>query len=183
MSDVKKSRIGKLPVAIPAKVTITIDGNRVTVEGPKGKLVKAFNKAVTLEMVDNAVAVRPVNEGRLARAMQGTARAIINNMVKGVVEGFSKDLEIHGVGFRATLKGNVLDLALGYSHPIEYSLPEGITVTIKENTKLKVEGADKHMVGQVAADIKHFYPVEPYKGKGVRIVGEFVRRKEGKKSG
>ena len=183
MSDAKKSRIGKLPVAIPEKVTLTIDGNKVMVEGPKGKLEKEFNKSVSLTVADKVLTVTPADESRLARAMQGTARAIIFNMVKGVVEGYSKDLEIHGVGFRAALKGNILDLALGYSHPIEYPLPEGITVTIKENTKLKVEGADKHMVGQVAADIKQYYPVEPYKGKGVRILGQFVRRKEGKKTG
>ena len=122
-----------------------------------------------------------MDKSRLGKAMHGTVRAILQNMVTGVVEGYSKSLEIHGVGFRAALKGKILNLSLGYSHEINYEVAEGVTVTITENTKLKVEGVDKHMVGQVTADIKSYYPVEPYKGKGVRIVGEYVRRKEGKK--
>jgi len=176
------SRKGKLPVAIPEKVKVAITKNVVTVEGPKGKLTKAFDSNVEISENDNHVIVKPLNDSRIANAMHGTARSIIQNMVDGVVNGYSKSLEIFGVGFKATLKGRVLDLALGYSHPILYSIPENITVTVTENTKLRIDGADKHMVGQVAADIKHFYPVEPYKGKGVRIIGEHVRRKEGKKT-
>lgn len=176
------SRTGKLPVSLPDKVKASVDGTTVTVEGPKGKLVKTFNPVVKIVCEDNALCVEPVSTNRLAKAMHGTARSILNGMVKGVVEGYEKNLEINGVGFRAALNGKVLKLNLGYSHDINYPLPEGITVTVNENTKVKVEGIDKHMVGQVAADIRDFCPMEPYKGKGVRIVGEFVRRKEGKKT-
>jgi len=176
------SRIGKLPVAIPDKVKVSVADNTVNVEGPKGKLEKHFDRNVTITVEENEVKVSPANNSRPARAMYGTARSIIDNMVNGVVNGYSKDLIIEGVGFRAALNGQNLNLNLGYSHDINYTVPAGVTITITDNTKLKVEGADKHMVGQVAADIKHFYPVEPYKGKGVRIVGEYVRRKEGKKT-
>ena len=175
------SRIGKLPIAIPDKVTVTLTGDQVTVDGPKGKLSKSF-KEVSVKVEDNTVSVEPSSSSRLSRAMYGTARSIINNMVQGVVQPYKKELEIQGVGFKAALQGSVIDLALGYSHPIKYQLPEGITVKIDAGTKLTVEGSDKHLVGQVAADIKSYYPVEPYKGKGVRIIGDYVRRKEGKKS-
>lgn len=174
------SRIGKLPIAIPEKVKVTIDGVTVQVVGPKGTLTKTFTNSVKIETGDDGVQVSPANKSRQAQAMYGTTRAIVANMVQGVTVGYSKDLEIHGVGFRAALKGDLLDLALGYSHPIQYKVPEGVTVTVAENTKLKVEGIDKQAVGAVAADIRRFYPPEPYKGKGVRIVGEQVRRKEGK---
>jgi len=176
------SRIGKLPIDIPEKVKVDIDKNRITVEGPKGQLTKDFNPCVSFKVEDNQIMVSLANRSRLAKAMQGTARSIINGMVEGVVSGYSKDLEIHGVGFRAAVDGNYLDLALGYSHPIRHRIPEGITVTVTENTKVKVEGIDKQQVGQVTAAIRSYYPVEPYKGKGVRIVGDFVRRKEGKKT-
>lgn len=176
------SRIGKLPVPVLEKAKVSIEGQTVNVEGPKGKLEKTFDSAVKIELVDNTVCVTPVDSSRHARAMYGTARAIIDNMVKGVVDGYSKQLEIKGVGFRAVLQGNKLDLALGYSHPCIVEVPSGITVTVKENTKLTVEGADKEVVGQVTAKIFSFYPAEPYKGKGVHIVGKYVRRKEGKKS-
>ncbi len=174
------SRVGKLPIEIPAKVKVDIQGFTVLVEGPKGKLTKTFSPHVKIETGSEGVQVSPANTSRQARAMYGTTRAIIANMVKGVTEGYSKNLEIVGVGFRATLKGDILDLALGYSHPINYKVPAGITVTVNENTKLKVEGIDKQMVGAVAADIRRYYPPEPYKGKGVQIVGEKIRRKEGK---
>ncbi len=174
------SRIGKNPVAIPANVKITIDGTTVSVEGPKGKNAKSFPPVVSFEVKDETIVVSPIGNSRLARAMYGTSRSIIASLVHGVSEGYSKELEIHGVGFRAALKGSILDLSLGYSHPIEYKIPEGIQVIVTENTKLKVEGIDKQKVGAVAADIRSFYPPEPYKGKGVRIVGEYVRRKEGK---
>ncbi|MGF1484646.1 MAG: 50S ribosomal protein L6 [Opitutales bacterium] len=176
------SRIGKLPVLIPDKVKVNIEDNTVQVEGPKGKLSKAFDRAVSIVVEEGTVKVSPNGNSRHSRAMYGTTRAIIDGMVSGVVSGYTKSLEIEGVGFKAILKGKVLDLALGYAHPINYKIPDGITVTVADNTKIKVEGADKQMVGQVAADIRSFYPAEPYKGKGVRIVGQFVRRKEGKKT-
>lgn len=176
------SRIGKLPVPILDQANVSVDGQTVRVDGPKGKLEQTFDRAVKIEIVDNEVRLSPVDESRHANAMYGTARSIINNMVIGVVEGFQKQIEIKGVGFRAAMKGKVLDVALGKSHPCEIEIPEGITVTIKENTKLTIEGADKQMVGEITASIYAFYPAEPYKGKGVHIVGQFVRRKEGKKS-
>jgi large subunit ribosomal protein L6 len=176
------SRIGKLPVPILDKANVTVDGQTVRAEGPKGKLEQTFDSAVKIEIVDNEIRLSPADDSRFANAMYGTARSIINNMVNGVVEGFQKQIEIKGVGFRAALKGKVLDIALGKSHPCEIEIPEGITVTIKENTKLTIEGADKQMVGEITASIYAFYPAEPYKGKGVHIVGQYVRRKEGKKS-
>jgi len=177
------SRIGKQPVEIPDTVTVSTDDLRVTVEGPRGVLARDFDASVAVEVKDGSVVVNPVDDTRLARDMHGTARSIIASMVQGVTEGFKKELEISGVGFRAVLTGNVLDMNLGYSHPINFEIPQGITVTVAEATKLTVEGNDKQLVGEVAARIKRFYPVEPYKGKGVKIIGQFVRRKEGKKAG
>jgi len=175
------SRIGKQPVPIPDKVKVAVQDHAIQVEGPKGKVSKTFADVVRLSVNDRKqIIVTPLSETRFARAMYGTARSIINSMVKGVTAGYSKDLEIQGVGFKAVLKGRQLDLVLGYSHPILFDIPEGITVTVADNTKIKVEGADKQMVGAVTAEIRSFYPPEPYKGKGVRIVGERVRRKEGK---
>lgn len=177
------SRIGKLPIEVPSQVKVEINGTDVKISGPKGNLEKSFDRNVNIKLDDSTVTVEPANSSRLAKALHGTTRSIISNMVEGVVNGFSKDLEINGVGFKAILTGQTLDLALGYSHPIAYDIPQGITVTVTDNgTKLKVEGADKHMVGQVAATVKSYYPVEPYKGKGVTIVGDYVRRKEGKKT-
>jgi large subunit ribosomal protein L6 len=176
------SRIGKLPVPIPEKVKAEITDNTVRVEGPKGKLSHTFDPAVTIEFADGEIRFAPASGSRHANAMYGTARAIVANMVTGVVDGFSKRLEIQGVGFRAAVKGEVLDLSLGYSHPIHFPIPEGVTVTVADNTKITVEGADKQAVGACAARIKSYYPAEPYKGKGVRVEGEFVRRKEGKKT-
>jgi large subunit ribosomal protein L6 len=174
------SRIGKQPVPIPDKVKVDIKDTTVHVEGPRGKVHKTFAPVVTITISDKKVLVAPIGETRFANAMYGTARSIISSMVKGVTVGFSKDLEIQGVGFKANLKGKQLDLALGYSHPIVMDIPEGIKVTVVEGTKLKVEGCDKQLVGAVTAEIRSYYPPEPYKGKGVRIVGERVRRKEGK---
>lgn len=178
------SRVGKVPVSIPDKVKVAITGQTVAVEGPKGKVSKTFAPVVKIALVDNKkVTVAPKDQTRFSRAMYGTARSVIAGMVKGVSTGFSKDLEIQGVGFKANLKGKQLDLALGYSHPILFDIPEGIKITVTDQTKVKIEGADKQLVGEVAASIRAFYPPEPYKGKGVRIVGEFaerVRRKEGK---
>ena len=176
------SRVGKLPVPILDKVTVSIDGHTVHIEGPKGKLEKTFDRSTNIEVVDNEIRVIPVNDSRHSKAMFGTVRAIINNMVIGVVEGYKKELVLKGVGFRAAISGNVLDLSLGYSHPCLLTIPEGITITVVENTKLTVEGADKCLVGEIAATIFNYYPAEPYKGKGVHIIGKYVRRKEGKKS-
>ena len=171
-----------MPINIPSGVEVSVQDNLVNVSGPKGKLEKHFSKLAQITVEDNIVTVTPVDDTRPARAMYGTARSIISNMVDGVVNSYSKDLLIEGVGFRAAVKGNLVDLELGYSHPIEYTIPEGVSVTVSDNVKIHVEGPDKQKVVQVTADIKSYYPVEPYKGKGVRIVGEFVRRKEGKKS-
>ena len=174
------SRIGKQPIPIPDKVKVDIKDTTVHVEGPKGKVHKTFAPVVTIKITDKKVIVAPIGETRFANAMYGTTRSIIASMVKGVTLGFSKDLEIQGVGFKANLKGKQLDLALGYSHPIIMDIPDGIKITVVEGTKVKVEGCDKQLVGAVTAEIRSYYPPEPYKGKGVRIVGERVRRKEGK---
>ena len=174
------SRIGKQPVLIPDKVKVTVTDTTVLVEGPKGKVSKLFAPVVKITVADKKVVVAPTEQSRFANAMYGTARSIIAGMVKGVTDGYVKDLEIQGVGFKANLKGKQLDLLLGYSHPILMEIPDGIKVTVTDQTKVKVEGADKQLVGAVATEIRSYYPPEPYKGKGVRFVGERVRRKEGK---
>jgi large subunit ribosomal protein L6 len=176
------SRIGKLPIPVLDKANVTVDGQTVRVDGPKGKLEKTFDGSVNIELVDGEVRVTPVSNHHHSRAMFGTVRSIINNMVVGVVDGYEKKLEIKGVGFRAALEGDLLDLALGYSHPVKVKIPEGITITVTENTKITVAGADKQIVGEITATIFSYFPAEPYKGKGVHIVGQYVRRKEGKKS-
>lgn len=175
------SRIGKQPIPIPEKVKVTLTGDFVHVEGPKGKVSKLFAPVVKVTVANNVVTVSPTDDdSRFAKAMYGTVRSVIAGMVKGASEGYVKDLEIQGVGFKANLKGNTLDLALGYSHPILMEIPAGIKLTVTDQTKIKVEGADKQLVGAITAEIRSYYPPEPYKGKGVRIVGERVRRKEGK---
>jgi large subunit ribosomal protein L6 len=174
------SRIGKQPVSIPDKVKVTVSGDKVLVEGPKGKVEKTFAPVVKVTVADKTVTFAPTDDSRFAKAMYGTARSVVAGMVKGVTDGYVKELEIQGVGFKANLKGSQLDLALGYSHPILMEIPAGIKVTVTDQTKVKVEGADKQLVGAVTAEIRGYYPPEPYKGKGVRIVGERVRRKEGK---
>lgn len=176
------SRIGKIPVDIPTGVEVALDNQTIRVKGPKGELSKTFSPLAVIKVSDETVVVSPANDSRAAQAQYGTTRSIIANMVQGVTQPFSKDLLIEGVGFRAAIKGSVIDLELGYSHPVEHTIPEGVTVTVADNVKIHVEGADKQMVGQLAAEIKSYYPVEPYKGKGVRILGQYVRRKEGKKS-
>jgi large subunit ribosomal protein L6 len=176
------SRIGKLPINIPEKVEVTLDGTNITVKGPKGTLVNQFAPVVKITQLENSIEVKPTDSSRLSRAMHGTARSIISGMVQGVTDGFSKSLQIIGVGFRATVQGNLIDLSLGYSHDIKHPIPDGVTVTVEDGVKIKVEGIDKQVVGQLAAQIKSYYPAEPYKGKGVRIVGQYVRRKEGKKT-
>ncbi len=176
------SRIGKLAVAAPAGVDVKIASDLITVKGPKGELKMKLTEDVSVKFENREVIVTPRNaEDRKAKAMWGTVRANINNMVHGVTKGFEKDLELQGVGYRVAMKGRDLELSLGYSHPIVYKAPAGITFASAKPTEIKISGADKQTVGQVAAEIRQFRPPEPYKGKGVRKVGEFVRRKEGKK--
>ena len=182
------SRIGKQPIAVPSGVTISVSAdNVVTVKGPKGELKESINRDITVEVKDGQVTfTRPTDQIR-HRAMHGLYRSLVSNMVKGVTDGFKKDLELVGVGFKAANTGNLLDLALGYSHNIIFEIPKELkvtTVTEKgQNPKIFLEGVDKQLIGQVAAKIKSLRPVEPYKGKGVRFVGEQVRRKAGKAGG
>lgn len=176
------SRIGNLPIEIPAGVEVSTENDSIKVKGPKGELLQNLNDSISLEISEKEIQVRPKDSSRQARALQGTIRSLIANMITGVVSPYSKDLLIEGVGFRAAVKGTEVGLELGYSHPINHPIPEGVSVTVADNVKIHVEGPDKQKVGQLAAEIKSYYPVEPYKGKGVRIVGEYVRRKEGKKS-
>lgn len=177
------SRVGLKPISLPEKVAVKVEGNTVKVEGPKGKLDFAVPAGISLKAEDGTVVVSRASEQRVHRALHGTVRSIVNNMITGVSTGFSKDLEIHGVGLRAAVKGKDLDLSLGRSHPLLHPIPSGLTVTVNENTKIKVEGIDKQLVGQFAAEVRGFYPPEPYKGKGVRYSDEKVRRKEGKSVG
>jgi large subunit ribosomal protein L6 len=175
------SRIGKKVIDLPAKVTLRISPEgAVTAEGPKGKLEWTLPRDIRGVVSGNQVTVERSSEDRKVRALHGLSRALLNNMVTGVATGFTKDLEIQGVGFKAAVQGKILNLSLGFSHPINFPIPEGIKITVAENTKVKIEGIDKHLVGQVAADIRAYYPPEPYKGKGVRYAGEQIQRKEGK---
>ena len=175
------SRIGNKKISLPPKVKIAVSNEgSVSVEGPKGKLQWKLPALIHAQVEGTEVAVVRENEARQTRALHGLSRALLANMVTGVNEGFKRDLEIQGVGFKAAVQGKTLNLNLGKSHPILFSIPEEIKITVADNTKISIEGIDKHVVGQCAADIRAFYPPEPYKGKGVRFVGEQVRRKEGK---
>jgi large subunit ribosomal protein L6 len=174
------SRIGKQPIAIPAKVKVEIKGQQVFVEGPKGKLNWLLPRHTSIKVDNGQVLVSRQGDTDEVKALHGLSRALVNNMVRGVSEGFVKKLEIQGVGFKAAVQGKAVNLNLGYSHPINYPIPDQIKVTVEENTKLTIEGPDRQMVGQVAAEIRSFYPPEPYKGKGVRYADERVVRKEGK---
>jgi ribosomal protein L6, bacterial type len=174
------SRIGKQPIAVPPKVKVELKGQQVLVEGPKGKLTFDLPKRTSLKVENGNIVVSRDGEDSQAKALHGLSRALVSNMVKGVSEGFVKKLEIQGVGFKAAVNGNVVNLNLGFSHPINYPIPAQIKVTVEENTKLTIEGPDRQVVGRVAAEIRSFYPPEPYKGKGVRYAGEHVQRKEGK---
>ena len=176
------SRIGKQPIVVPAGVTITVDGHAVTVKGPKGTLTKEFNKNLQITLEDGQIIVTRPDDSKEMRSIHGTTRALINNMVIGVTEGFKKVLQLVGVGYRAAVKGKGLELALGYSHPVVIDEIPGITFTVEKNTKITVEGTEKDVVGQVAAIIRSKRAPEPYKGKGVKYADEHIRRKEGKKS-
>ena len=175
------SRVGKQPIPLPDKVSIKVGADRsVLVEGPKGKLNWTLPEGINVASEGKEISVTRENEDRKVRAMHGTSQRLITNMVEGVSKGFSKNLEIHGVGFRAAVKGSVIDLNLGQSHPRLHPIPAGVKVTVAENTKIAIEGIDKQVVGQLAADIRAYYPPEPYKAKGVRYAGEQIRRKAGK---
>ena len=174
------SRIGKQPVVIPAQVKVAQEGRQVRVEGPKGKLAFDLPDCVTAVIETAQIQVNRKNDDARSRSQHGLTRAILNNMVTGVSAGFVKKLEIHGVGFKAAVDGQKVNMNLGYSHPINYPIPDQVKVTVAENTKITVEGPSKELVGRVAAELRGFYPPEPYKGKGVRYAGEAVRRKEGK---
>ncbi len=175
------SRIGKKIIELPASVKVNLaeDGG-VKVEGPKGKLEWKLPRQISAKVEDSVVTFERASEARAARALHGLSRALVANMVTGVSTGFVRDLEIHGVGFKAAVQGNAVNLNLGYSHPVLFPIPEGVKVTVTDNTKIRIEGIDKQVVGQAAADIRAYYPPEPYKGKGVRYAGEKILRKEGK---
>ncbi len=174
------SRIGNSPVPIPAGVELKIDGSRVTVKGPKGTLERTFPEPVSIALEDGTAVVSRRDEERDSKALHGLSRALLHNMVVGVNEGFRKELSLVGVGYRAALKGRGLELQLGFSHPVEVPAPDGIDFEVPEVTRIIVSGIDKELVGQVAADIRTLRPPEPYKGKGIRYVDEYVRRKAGK---
>jgi large subunit ribosomal protein L6 len=175
------SRIGNKAVEIPDKVKVNVDEEgAVSVEGPKGRLHWKLPRQIRASVADNRVSLVREAESRSVKALHGLSRSLVHNMVQGVSKGFTKQLEIEGVGFKAAVQGSTLNLSLGFSHPVPFSIPEDIKITVADNTKITVQGADKKLVGQVAADIRRFYPPEPYKGKGVRYAGEQIRRKEGK---
>jgi len=174
------SRIGVKPVIIPKNVKVNIGKTSVEVEGPKGKLQFTLSLRVKVAQEDDKIKVSRVGNNKSDRALHGLTRAMLANMVKGVSEGFSKQLEMIGVGYRAQVSGKKLTLQLGFSHPVEYSIPEGITIEAPKPTQIMVKGIDRQKVGQTAANIRAFLPPEPYKGKGIRYVGEYVRRKAGK---
>jgi large subunit ribosomal protein L6 len=175
------SRIGRKSIQIPDKVKLDVsEAGDVTVEGPKGRLQWSLPRQISLKVDGKEASLSRSAETRSVKALHGLSRSLINNMVAGVSRGFQKSLEIHGVGFRAQVQGANLTMSLGFSHPIVFPIPDGIRITVQENTKLLIEGIDKQKVGQVAADIRAFYPPEPYKGKGIRYTGEQILRKEGK---
>jgi large subunit ribosomal protein L6 len=175
------SRIGKHPVTVPAGVEVQLSDQTLTAKGSLGTLRLVVSNDVTASISDGAVTIAPKNETKRARAMWGTTRALVNNLVTGVSQGFSKSLEINGVGYRAAVQGNTLNLQLGYSHDVAYPIPSDVRIVCERPTLVTVSGADRQRVGQVAAEIRAFRPPEPYKGKGVKYANEIVRRKEGKK--
>lgn len=176
------SRIGKMPIEVPKAVKVQIDGRKVVVEGPRGKLDFTVPDRASVELQEDRLVVARRNDEAESRAMHGLSRAILNNMVQGVSAGFVRKLEIEGVGFKAAVSGRQITLNLGFSHPIHYPIPEQVEVAVEDQTKLTISGPDKQKVGQVAAEIRGYYPAEPYKGKGVKYEGERIVRKEGKKA-
>lgn len=174
------SRVGKKPIEIPAGVTVTIDGSTVIVKGPKGELTRSFNQDMDIKLEENVLTVSRPTESKEHRTVHGTTRALLSNMVEGVSKGFEKNLELIGVGYRAQKQGKKLVLNVGYSHPVEFEPEEGLEVEVPSNTKISIKGINKERVGALAANIRDVRPPEPYKGKGIRYEGEYVRRKEGK---
>ena len=174
------SRIGNKVITVPAGVEVSIDDNFATVKGPKGELKQQFDKDMTFNIEGNEITVVRPSDSKRHRTVHGTTRAILANMVEGVSAGFKKELELIGVGYRAQMQGKKLVLSVGYSHPVEFEEIEGITLGVEGNTKVSIEGINKEVVGQYAAKVRAVRPPEPYKGKGIRYVGEYVRRKEGK---
>ncbi len=174
------SRIGKKPIEIPAGVTVTVDNSLVTVKGPNGELSRTFNPDMTINIEENIINISRPSDAKEHRALHGTTRALLANMVEGVSKGFQRNLELIGVGYRAQKQGKKLVLSVGYSHPVEIEAEEGLEIEVPANTKISIKGADKERVGALAANIRGVRPPEPYKGKGIRYEGEFVRRKEGK---
>ncbi len=174
------SRIGKLPIPVPSGVDVKLNGNDVAVKGPKGELKRSFHALVTIERTDGILTVKRANESQQAKALHGLSRSLLANMVTGVHSGYVKDLEISGTGYRATLAGKKLQLALGFSHPVEVDPPAGITFALETPQKVRVSGADKEVVGEVAAKIRQLRVPDPYKAKGVKYAGEYIRRKAGK---
>ena len=174
------SRLGKIPVSIPKGVKIFVDNNLITVEGPKGKLSQALPYGIFLESKEEKVFVRRAFDTKQNRANHGTVRVLVDNMIMGVTQGHKANLEIQGVGFRAQAQGQKLVLNVGFSHPIEFDIPEGIKIKASKPTEIEIEGIDKALVGETAANIRHLKQPEPYKGKGIRYAGEVVRRKQGK---
>ncbi len=174
------SRIGKMPVAIPSGVDVKVDGNVVTVKGSKGELTREFSEILTIKVEGEEVIVTRPDDSRQAKSLHGLTRTLIHNMIEGVSEGYAKKLELVGVGYRAALKGKDLEIQLGYSHPVNVEAPENITFEVPSQTEIIVKGISKEQVGQVAADIRAWRKPEPYKGKGIRYEGEYVRRKLGK---
>jgi len=175
------SRIGKKPIPVPKNVTATVDGQKVTVKGPKGQLSLTLVDDVEIKMEDGAVVVRPRADTKRARSMWGMSRSLVENLIKGTTNGFTRTLEITGVGYRAAMDGKSLKLQLGYSHDVLFPVPEGISISVPKPTEITISGIEKDRVGQVAAEIRGFRGPEPYKGKGIRYQGEFIQRKEGKK--
>jgi large subunit ribosomal protein L6 len=175
------SRIGKKPVALPKGVIASVDGQTVKVKGPKGELSVTLVREVSAKVDDHGVTITPDKSSERASQMWGLSRSLVNNLVTGVTSGFTQKLEIQGVGYRAAVQGKNLNLQLGFSHDVVYPIPAGISITSEKPTMISVSGIDKQLVGQVAAEIRGYRPPEPYKGKGVRYEGEYVRRKEGKK--
>ncbi|HDN69209.1 MAG TPA: 50S ribosomal protein L6 [Gammaproteobacteria bacterium] len=175
------SRVAKKPVPVPAAVEVTENGQQITVKGPKGSLQHDVHALVEMKLEDGEMNFSPRDESKAANALAGTTRALVSNLVVGVTDGFEKKLELVGVGYRAQAKGKVLNLTLGFSHPVDYAVPEGVTIETPSQTEIILKGTDKQRVGQVAAEIRAFRPPEPYKGKGVRYADEVVVRKEAKK--
>ena len=175
------SRVGKHPVVVPSGVDVAVVGREIKIKGKLGELTAVLTDDVIIDIGDGHVTVTPANQGKRARSMWGTSRSLINNMVTGVSEGFKVELEIQGVGYRAAVAGKTLTLQLGYSHDIVFPMPDGISIECEKPTQIVVSGIDRQRVGQVAAEIRKFRKPEPYKGKGIRYLGEWVRRKEGKK--